>query len=125
MAPAASSVCCSWSSSSWWSSAGFDRDAGGGPPPVAMWVSRHTRERRRDIVDEFAIGGRRQRGAGRMKSDIDRDRRARHTWALVLAAGEGKRLSPLTTTPSGTPIPKQYCSLWDGPSLLQEALARA
>jgi mannose-1-phosphate guanylyltransferase len=47
------------------------------------------------------------------------------TWALVLAAGEGTRLRSLTTTPSGAAIPKQYCSLRNGPSLLEEALQRA
>jgi mannose-1-phosphate guanylyltransferase len=48
-----------------------------------------------------------------------------HTWALVLAAGEGSRLRALTTAASGTSVPKQFCSLYDGPSLLQEALGRA
>jgi mannose-1-phosphate guanylyltransferase len=48
-----------------------------------------------------------------------------HTWALVLAAGEGSRLKSLTTTLSGLAIPKQFCSLNGGPSLLQEALHRA
>jgi len=48
-----------------------------------------------------------------------------HTWALVLAAGEGTRLRALTLAPSGTTVPKQFCSLYDGPSLLQEALFRA
>jgi mannose-1-phosphate guanylyltransferase len=48
-----------------------------------------------------------------------------NTWALVLAAGEGSRLRILTTLPSGTAIPKQFCSLFEGPSLLQEALRRA
>jgi mannose-1-phosphate guanylyltransferase len=47
------------------------------------------------------------------------------TWALVLAAGEGSRLRALTTAASGTTIPKQFCSLHDGPSLLHEALCRA
>jgi mannose-1-phosphate guanylyltransferase len=47
------------------------------------------------------------------------------TWALVLAAGEGTRLRSLTTTPSGGAIPKQYCSLRNGPSLLQQTLDRA
>jgi mannose-1-phosphate guanylyltransferase len=47
-----------------------------------------------------------------------------HTWVLVLAAGEGRRLQELTTTASGIVIPKQYCSLLGGPSLLQEALRR-
>ena len=47
-----------------------------------------------------------------------------HAWVLVLAAGEGRRLQELTTTASGTVIPKQYCSLLGGPSLLQEALRR-
>ena len=45
-------------------------------------------------------------------------------WALILAAGEGSRLRSLTTT-NGVAIPKQFCSLNGGPSLLQEALHRA
>lgn len=48
-----------------------------------------------------------------------------NTWALVLAAGEGSRLRSLTTPSSGAAIPKQFCSLYTGPSLLQEALRRA
>lgn len=47
------------------------------------------------------------------------------TWALVLAAGEGTRLRRLTTTSSGATIPKQFCSLRGGPSLLQEGIKRA
>lgn len=46
-------------------------------------------------------------------------------WALVLAAGEGSRLRALTTQPCGTPVPKQYCSLHGGPSLLEDAMLRA
>lgn len=49
----------------------------------------------------------------------------RHTWAVVLAAGEGSRLSRLTTDATGTSVPKQFCSLNGGPSLLQEAMTRA
>lgn len=48
-----------------------------------------------------------------------------HDWALVLAAGEGSRLRTLTTTASGIAIPKQFCSLHGGESLLHEALRRA
>jgi len=46
-------------------------------------------------------------------------------WALILAAGEGTRLSSLTTTPSGLTVPKQFCSLHGGVSLLEETLSRA
>lgn len=46
------------------------------------------------------------------------------TWALVLAAGEGSRLRKLTTT-WGISVPKQFCSLYAGLSLLHEALQRA
>ena len=46
-------------------------------------------------------------------------------WAIVLAAGEGSRLRTLTTTASGVAVPKQFCSLHDGPSLLDETLQRA
>jgi mannose-1-phosphate guanylyltransferase len=48
-----------------------------------------------------------------------------HTWAVVLAAGEGSRLRSLTTDPSGRSTPKQYCSLFGGTTLLQDALRRA
>jgi mannose-1-phosphate guanylyltransferase len=48
-----------------------------------------------------------------------------HTWAVVLAAGEGTRLRSLTTTATGEAVPKQFCSLRGGPTLLHEALSRA
>ncbi|HKE94179.1 MAG TPA: sugar phosphate nucleotidyltransferase [Povalibacter sp.] len=48
-----------------------------------------------------------------------------HTWALVLAGGEGSRLRQLTTTRSGTAVPKQFCSLAGGHTLLEEAITRA
>ena len=48
-----------------------------------------------------------------------------HTWALVLAAGEGSRLHSLTTDATGTAIPKQFCSLHGGTSLLLDTLRRA
>ncbi len=47
------------------------------------------------------------------------------TWAIVLAAGEGTRLASLTTDERGNAIPKQFCSLNGGPTLLQTALLRA
>lgn len=46
-------------------------------------------------------------------------------WTVVLAAGEGSRLRSLTTDSEGKSIPKQFCSLNGGPSLLQLALRRA
>ncbi|MEO8467787.1 MAG: sugar phosphate nucleotidyltransferase [Gammaproteobacteria bacterium] len=46
-------------------------------------------------------------------------------WAVVLAGGEGSRLRALTTTASGIAVPKQFCSLRGGASLLEEALQRA
>jgi mannose-1-phosphate guanylyltransferase len=49
---------------------------------------------------------------------------ARHTWSLILAGGEGRRLRALTTKPCGTSVPKQYCSLHGGHSLLEDAIAR-
>jgi mannose-1-phosphate guanylyltransferase len=47
-----------------------------------------------------------------------------HTWALVLASGDGRRLSELSTDATGRPVPKQYCTLGGGPSLLQAAMQR-
>jgi mannose-1-phosphate guanylyltransferase len=43
----------------------------------------------------------------------------------VLAGGAGRRLRALTTTSNGVIVPKQYCSLRRGPSLLTQALIRA
>ena len=48
-----------------------------------------------------------------------------NAWALVLAAGEGSRLKALTMTPGGAHVPKQFCSLLGGSSLIDEALDRA
>ena len=48
-----------------------------------------------------------------------------NTWAIVLAGGEGSRLHSLTTDASGVPVPKQFCSLTGGQSLLTETLQRA
>jgi mannose-1-phosphate guanylyltransferase len=48
-----------------------------------------------------------------------------NTWAVVLAGGEGSRLRGLTRNGDGVVVPKQFCSLQGGPTLLQEALQRA
>lgn len=45
-------------------------------------------------------------------------------WAVVLAAGDGTRLRPLTTDPHGVAIPKQFCSFSSHRSLLQQGLDR-
>jgi mannose-1-phosphate guanylyltransferase len=47
------------------------------------------------------------------------------TWAVVLAGGSGNRLRHLTTDARGVSVPKQYCSLDGGPSLLELAMRRA
>ena len=46
-------------------------------------------------------------------------------WSIVLAGGEGSRLSQISVDPGGRKVPKQYCSVRDGESLLQKALRRA
>jgi len=53
-----------------------------------------------------------------------REETAGRRWSIVLAGGSGTRLSSLTTVGSTT-IPKQYCGLHGGPSLLRLALRRA
>jgi mannose-1-phosphate guanylyltransferase len=50
---------------------------------------------------------------------------AAQPWAIVLAAGEGSRLSGLTTDAAGCVVPKQFCSLRGGRSLLGDAIERA
>jgi mannose-1-phosphate guanylyltransferase len=47
-----------------------------------------------------------------------------HTWAVVLAAGEGRRIQSLTRTASGEIIPKQFCSLGRRECFLELAMAR-
>ena len=47
------------------------------------------------------------------------------TWAVVLAAGEGSRLASLTRDAAGNALPKQFCSLNGGRSLVEEAIQRA
>jgi mannose-1-phosphate guanylyltransferase len=44
--------------------------------------------------------------------------------ALLLAGGDGIRLRELTNEITGTPIPKQYCRLLQGASLLEAAISR-
>lgn len=53
------------------------------------------------------------------------DDRRSGKFVLVLAAGSGNRLASLTTTRAGERVPKQYCSLFGGRSLLGDAVARA
>ena len=46
-------------------------------------------------------------------------------WSIVLAGGEGSRLSQITGGFEGQAVPKQYCSVKGGPSMLRQALRRA
>jgi mannose-1-phosphate guanylyltransferase len=46
-------------------------------------------------------------------------------WALVLAGGDGSRLSSLTTDGTGNVVPKQFCSLAGDDSLVAQTLRRA
>lgn len=48
-----------------------------------------------------------------------------HDWAIVLAGGSGTRLASMTRGADGRYVPKQYCSLRGGRSLLGDAVARA
>ncbi|MBI4514364.1 MAG: NTP transferase domain-containing protein [Deltaproteobacteria bacterium] len=45
-------------------------------------------------------------------------------WSLILAGGDGTRLQELTRLITGKPIPKQYCKLVGGRSLLEATLDR-
>jgi mannose-1-phosphate guanylyltransferase len=45
-------------------------------------------------------------------------------WAVVLAGGSGQRLAPVTRALYGKPLPKQFCRLGCGASLLQETVQR-
>jgi mannose-1-phosphate guanylyltransferase len=50
--------------------------------------------------------------------------RMERRWGIVLAGGEGTRLASLTTR-GGVAVPKQFCTVNGGPTLLQLALRRA
>jgi mannose-1-phosphate guanylyltransferase len=52
-------------------------------------------------------------------------RSASHTWAVVLAGGDGGRLREITTTAAGEVVPKQFCSLLRETCLLEDAIKRA
>jgi mannose-1-phosphate guanylyltransferase len=49
----------------------------------------------------------------------------RSPWIVVLAAGDGRRLESLARDGDGCTVPKQYCSLRGGRSLLHATLDRA
>jgi len=51
-------------------------------------------------------------------------RRSRHLWTAVLAGGDGTRLQSLTLHIAGDSRPKQFCSIFDGESLLTQTRAR-
>jgi mannose-1-phosphate guanylyltransferase len=50
--------------------------------------------------------------------------RSRHHWAVLLAGGDGTRLQRLTLKIAGDSRPKQFCSIFDGGSLLAQTRAR-
>jgi mannose-1-phosphate guanylyltransferase len=47
------------------------------------------------------------------------------SWAIVLAGGDGTRLRTLAIDRGGNTIPKQFCSLNGGASLVSQTVARA
>jgi mannose-1-phosphate guanylyltransferase len=50
--------------------------------------------------------------------------RAGALWSLILAAGQGKRLAPITTALCGRWLPKQFVALTSRRTLLQETVER-
>jgi mannose-1-phosphate guanylyltransferase len=63
--------------------------------------------------------------AGKEEEGAHMRRGSRHTWALILAAGEGTRIAAFTQDASGHAIPKQYCSFGGAVSPLRCAIDRA
>jgi mannose-1-phosphate guanylyltransferase len=63
--------------------------------------------------------------AARKKTGKSPMHKSSSRWALILAAGSGTRLSGLTADGTGVSVPKQFCSLVGGASLLEETVARA
>ena len=58
--------------------------------------------------------------AARTHSQLDE-----HLWVVVLAGGEGRRISDFTRGPGGVPVPKQYFRFRDERTLLRTTLDRA
>jgi mannose-1-phosphate guanylyltransferase len=50
---------------------------------------------------------------------------SRDTWAVVLAAGEGRRIQAFTRDEQGVSVPKQYCTFGRATCMLEWALERA
>jgi len=48
-----------------------------------------------------------------------------HLWAVVLAGGDGRRLSSVTVGQDGRPVPKQYCAFGSHETMIRWAYARA
>jgi mannose-1-phosphate guanylyltransferase len=48
-----------------------------------------------------------------------------HLWAIVLAAGDGRRVSAWTADAQGATVPKQYCSFGEQKAMIHWALERA
>lgn len=62
---------------------------------------------------------------GADKNSVDSAIAPSNRVALLLAGGDGMRLQELTREIAGVPIPKQYCRLLHGSSLLEAAISRA
>jgi len=63
---------------------------------------------------------------GRNGNQAESDTEARiKRVALLLAGGDGMRLRELTCQIAGSPIPKQYCRLFHGTSMLEATISRA
>jgi mannose-1-phosphate guanylyltransferase len=75
----------------------------------------------RDALMRFSVRLETEKGEDGM-GDL-RDRRTR--WGVVLAGGDGVRLRPLTRLICGDDRPKQFCPLYGGITLLEQARRRA
>ena len=76
-------------------------------------------------IEAYPESEAREHSAPRAQSRRDHTRAIGETWVIVLAGGEGRRISSFTTSEDGIAVPKQFCRFRDERTLLTATVDRA